>query len=75
MGHAWDNFPVWNMPQDRQSGVEASRYGHICTRLIAKAIEAEMVGKKSNECIWNGQPVVIKPPLQDLIGRSYVTHG
>jgi hypothetical protein len=46
--------------QDRQSGLEASRYGRRCARLIAKAIGAEMVGNKSNECIWNGQPVVIK---------------
>ena len=48
------------MAQDRQSGLEASRYGRRCARLIATAIGAEMVGKKSNECIWNGQPVVIK---------------
>lgn len=48
------------MPQDRQSGVAASRYGHKCARLIAKAIGAQMVGKKSNECIWNGQRVLIK---------------
>ena len=48
------------MPQDQQSGLEASRYGHRCARAIAKAIGAEMIGKKSNECIWNGQRVVIK---------------
>ena len=48
------------MTQDRQSGLEASRYGRKCARLIAKAIGAEMVGTKSNECIWNGQRVVIK---------------
>jgi len=48
------------MPQDQQSGLEASRYGHECARLIAKAIGADMIGKKSNECIWNGQRVVIK---------------
>jgi hypothetical protein len=48
------------MAQDRRSGLEASRYGRRCARLIAKAIGAEMVGNKSNECIWNGQRVVIK---------------
>jgi hypothetical protein len=48
------------MAQDRQSGLEASRYGRRCARLIAKAIGAEMVGNKGNECIWNGQRVVIK---------------
>jgi hypothetical protein len=48
------------MAHDRQSGLEASRYGHRCARAISKAIGAEMVGKKSNECIWKGQQVVIK---------------
>ena len=48
------------MTQDQQSGLEASRYGHRCARLIAKAIGAEMVGNKSNECVWNGQPLVVK---------------
>ena len=48
------------MAQDQQSGLEASRYGHRCARQIARAIGAVMVGKKSNECIWNGQAVVIK---------------
>jgi len=48
------------MAQDRQSGLEASRYCRRCARQIAKAIGAEMVGRKSNECIWNGQRVVIK---------------
>jgi len=48
------------MAQDRESGLEASRYGHGCARQIAKAIGAVMVGKKSNECVWKGQAVVIK---------------
>jgi hypothetical protein len=48
------------MPQDHRSGLEASRYGHRCARAIAKAIGGQMVGDKSNECIWNGQRVVIK---------------
>ena len=48
------------MAQDRESGLEASRYGHKYARLIAKAIGAEMIGNKSNECMWNGQRVVIK---------------
>lgn len=48
------------MAQDRDSGLEASRYGHVCARLIAKAIGAEMMSEKSNECLWNGRRVVIK---------------
>jgi hypothetical protein len=53
-------LPFGNMPQDQQGGVEASCYGHKCAHLIAKAIGAEMVSKKSNECIWSGQRVVVK---------------
>jgi len=48
------------MTQDRQSGLEASRYGRRYARLIAKVIGAEMVGTKSNECMWNGRRAVIK---------------
>lgn len=48
------------MAQDRQSGLEASRFGHRCARAIAKAIGAEMIGNKSNECIWKGERVLIK---------------
>jgi|SRR5271165_1762403 len=47
------------MPQDRQSGLRASRYGKECARRIAAAIGAQMVGRKSNECTWNGQRAVI----------------
>ena len=47
------------MPQDRQSGLRASRFGKECARRIADAIGAQMLGKKSNECTWNGQRVVI----------------
>lgn len=47
------------MPQDQLSGLQASRYGKACARLIADAIGALMVGTKSNEAIWNGQRVVI----------------
>ncbi len=48
------------MPQDRESGLEASRYGKKCARLIADAIGAQMLGNKSNECLWNNQKVLIK---------------
>jgi hypothetical protein len=48
------------MPQDRQSGVRASRYGKECARRIAAAIGAQMIGRKSNECVWNGERALIK---------------
>ena len=47
------------MPQDKLSGLQASRYGKACARQIAEAIGAQMLGPKSNEAIWNGQRVVI----------------
>ena len=47
------------MPQDQQSGLRASRYGKECARRIAAAIGAKMLGRKSNECTWNGQRAVI----------------
>ena len=49
-----------DMPQDRQSGLKASRYGKECARRIAAAIGAEMTSRKSNECIWNGTRAIIK---------------
>jgi len=48
------------MPQDRESGLRASRYGKECARRIAAAIGAKMLGRKSNECVWNGERAVIK---------------
>ncbi len=47
------------MPQDKLSGLRASRYGKACARQIAEAIGAQMLGPKSNEAIWDGQRVVI----------------
>src|SRR6266849_11194293 len=48
------------MPQDRHSGLRASRFGKECARRIAIAIGAQMLGNKSNECLWNNQRVLIK---------------
>lgn len=62
------------MPQDRQSGVEASRYGHRCARAIANALGAEMVGKKSNECVWNGQWAVIKTAHRQTTSVGVLYH-
>lgn len=62
------------MAQDRQSGLEASRYGHRCARAIAKAIGAEMIGEKSNECIWNGQQVVIKTARSQTTSVGVLYH-
>jgi hypothetical protein len=48
------------MPQNKETGLEASRFGHECARQIAAVIGAQMLGRKSNACTWNGQRAVIK---------------
>jgi hypothetical protein len=48
------------MPQDRESGLRASRWGKECARRIASVIGAKMLGTKSNECAWSGERTIIK---------------
>ena len=48
------------MPQDRESGLKASRWGKNCARRIAAVIGAKMLGTKSNECAWSGERAIIK---------------
>jgi len=47
------------MPQDRESGAEASRYGHECGERIAAALGTRLLGGASNECLLSGERVVI----------------
>jgi len=49
-----------DMSQDRQSGAEASRYGHDCGERIATALGTRLLSAASNECLLNGERVVIK---------------
>jgi len=48
------------MPQDRLSGAEGDRYGREFGRRVAAALGAEMVARGSNECLFNGERVVVK---------------
>lgn len=48
------------MPQDRKTGAEASQYGHDCGERIATALGSRLLGGASNECVLNGERVVIK---------------
>ena len=48
------------MPQDKESGLRASRFGKDCARRIAAAIGARMLGAKSNECFWKDEGAIIK---------------
>jgi hypothetical protein len=48
------------MPQNRESGARASRYGHDCGERIAVALGTQLLGGASNKCVLNGERVVIK---------------
>ena len=48
------------MTQDRSSGAEGDRYGREFGRRVAAALGAEVLGNGSNECLLNGERVVIK---------------
>lgn len=48
------------MPQDRDTGAEASRYGHDCGERLAAALGTQLLSATSNECMLNGERVVIK---------------
>src|ERR1700722_11287629 len=43
------------MPQDRESGARASRYGRECGKQIIEAIGARSVKRGSNECNLGGE--------------------
>jgi hypothetical protein len=48
------------MPQDKRSGQEGNTYGHDCGQEIASALGALKLNPASNECLLNGERVVIK---------------
>jgi len=48
------------MPQDKRSGEEGNTYGHECGKEIAAALGALKLNPASNECLLNGDRVVIK---------------
>ncbi len=48
------------MPQDKRSGEEGNTYGHECGNEIAAALGALELNPASNECLLNGDRVVIK---------------
>lgn len=48
------------MPQDQRSGAEGNAFGHECGEKIAAALGALKFTSTSNECLLNGERVVIK---------------
>jgi hypothetical protein len=62
------------MPQSRESGAAANRYGREFGEKIAQALGAEKVRKGSNEALLNGQRVVIKCRQKGRIQSVGVTY-
>ena len=48
------------MSQDQISGAAANQWGRKTARIVAESIGAQMVSRDSNECIYEGDKVVIK---------------
>ncbi len=52
------------MPQNRQTGADAARFGHEAAALIGEKIGAKKLTRNSNEFEWNGQRVTIRTARQ-----------
>jgi hypothetical protein len=63
------------MPQDKRSGEEGNAYGHECGKQIASALGALKLNPASNECLLNGERVVIKcaHKITNSVGVTYET--
>jgi len=61
------------MPQNRESGAAASRWGSETARLIAGALGAKMISDLSNEAIFHNQRIVIKSARRNTtnVGVSF----
>jgi hypothetical protein len=59
--------------QDQASGARASRWGHETARAIAEKLGASHMRHSSNECVLNGERVVIKcaAPTTLSVGVTY----
>jgi hypothetical protein len=63
------------MPQDKESGAKASRYGLDCGMRIIEAIGAERVKRGSNECSLDGELLSVHCARKktDRVGVTYKT--
>jgi hypothetical protein len=62
------------MPQDRNSGAAGDRYGREYGNKIARALGAQKLSKASNECVLDGERVVIKCRRKGRIQSVGVTY-
>jgi len=63
------------MPQDRQSGAEANRYGRDCAARIAASLGAQKLHGNSNDCTYQNELVSIHcaRPRTTKVGATYNT--
>jgi hypothetical protein len=61
------------MPQDRESGARASKYGRECGKKIMDAIGAKSVKRGSNECDLKGELLSVHCARKatDSVGVTY----
>lgn len=62
------------MPQDRESGAAANKYGRETARKIMKKLGTKPISSMSNECVLKGRLVAIKCSRKytKCIGVSYL---
>ena len=61
------------MPQNRETGAEANKFGRETAKRIAEKLKATNMSARSNECSLNGRRVVIKCAREDTnsVGVTY----
>ncbi len=61
------------MPQDKETGTRADKYGRETSQLIAKKIGAKPISSKSNEFAYQGRRVTIRCARRRtlVVGVSY----
>jgi hypothetical protein len=69
-----ESFAEPNMPQDRESGAEASRYGHDCARQIANAIGAKMRNDKVTSACGTTSESLSKLPIAKTSSVGVLYH-
>jgi hypothetical protein len=62
------------MAQDRESGAAGNRYGHEFGEKLAKLLGAQILSKGSNECLLDGERIVIKCRHKGRVQKVGVTH-
>ena len=56
------------MPQTQASGAAGNAFGRTMAPKVASAIGAKMVGRGSNEALWDGKkPLTVRPASEDEI--------